>query len=438
MKKTITPVVLMVLFLAAWPGAQELKIGPASGRKHILENGLTLLLNRDESSATTVIQILVRGGQLAEPAGKQGLAYLTTRLSLDISDESEARDMIKYASTCEVSSAGDHSLIRIRCLTSLLEKTLDILSGVIRKPLFSGIRIDRIREFMIHFGRKERDDAVKLGHWTALAAFFGATGYGGFPLGNEQTLKSLKGREISEFHKRHFTGERMIISASSDLKEDDLLAILKKYFSGFGPGGAQLPSAAGPIVPEKKEWLVEKDAKQAFISRAFALPAISPRGYVLAFLLEYLLGPRPGSRLWPIRAEDQLAYNINSKVTAMKDAGLLEAYLETDRTKAETARLALRAVLNRLYQEGVGEDEFLRLRIGARAEFTRLNEPRDIRSENLAKFEAWGLGQEFLSGFDSVLNALTPLDFEEFIKTVLKPESAVEVVVGPAESAGER
>jgi len=438
MKRTIILTALIVFLSAVGLGAQETVSASAAGRKHVLENGLTVILDRDESSAATVLQVLIRGGRLAESAGKQGLAYLTTRLALEIPVESEAQDLVGYASMFDVSSAGDYSLIRIRCLTSRLEKTLDILSGVLRKPLFSGLRIDRIREHMIHLGQRERDDPVRLGHWMALEAFFGAAGYGAFPFGREDTLKALKAKDISNFYKSHFTSDRMIVSASSNLKEEDLLAVLKKNFSGFGRGEAQPQTTASPVVPEKRELTFEKDAKQAFISRAYALPAVSPRSYVLAYLLEYILGPSPGSRLWPIRAEELLAYNINARTAVMKDGGMLEAYLETDRAKTETARLALRAILDRLYEEGLSEAEFLRMRTGARAEFMRLNETKNVRSRNLAEFEGLGLGHEFLLGFFPVLEALTCRDLNEFIKTILKPDSAVEVIIGPAGIAAGR
>ena len=54
--------------------------------KKNMSNGLTLIYQNDASSATTVLQILIRGGKGAEPESQDGLAYLTTRLALEIPD----------------------------------------------------------------------------------------------------------------------------------------------------------------------------------------------------------------------------------------------------------------------------------------------------------------------------------------------------------------
>jgi len=191
-------------------------------------------------------------------------------------------------------------------------------------------------------------------------------------------------------------------------------------------------------VPESRALAFEKDAKQTFISRSYALPAISPRGYVLGFILRYVLGPHPGSRLWPIRSDEMLAYIINSRFEAMKDGGMLEAYLETDRAKTDSSRQALKAVLTRLYEEGVEDVEFSRIRAGCRAEFLRLYETKSSRSECLAEFEILGLGYGFFTEFLTVLDSLALQDFNDFIKAVLNPESSVEVVIGPAAEASGR
>ena len=301
--------------------------GQASVRKTTLDNGLTVLLETDESSPTTVLQILVKGGKKAEPAGKRGLAFLTTRLSVEIPDSGKAQELISLATQCSVTALADHSLINIECLSENLEASLDIYSRIILDPLFSGIRIDAVKRNMAHQARIEEDDSIRLGHLSALEAFFCGTAYEGSIYGDQESLKAIKGRDVSDFYKSLFVGPNMVLSLSTDLPEETIVDLVARY---LGKLPREKPAPFAPIsVPEPKQRTVsiERDTRQTYVALAYSLPEISPRTFALASVLESLLGKGPGSKLWPLRCEKKLAYNVNCRAALMKPAGILEAYL---------------------------------------------------------------------------------------------------------------
>jgi predicted Zn-dependent peptidase len=144
-----------------------------------------------------------------------------------------------------------------------------------------------------------------------------------------------------------------------------------------------------------------------------------------------LLGKGQGSRLWPLRAEQKLAYNVDCRATQMQEAGLIEAYLETDTSKKEVAQEALRAVLDELYRNGTTEEELLYTKNAAKADFIRDNETKARRAGVLAFFEASGLGLEYFDALFSEIDVLTLEEVNSYIKQILAPEKALEVVVGP-------
>ncbi len=117
----------------------------------------------------------------------------------------------------------------------------------------------------------------------------------------------------------------------------------------------------------------------------------------------------------------------------MKDGGILEAYLETDKEKKEVALEALKKVLSSLFEKGITEEELEVTKINAKASFLRENETKVIRAKNLASFEALGLGYKFLSGFFLEIDAIGLDEINTYIKDILNPEKTVEVVIGPKE-----
>lgn len=421
---------LGAVFIILTGAGREGTSGEASVRKTTLGNGLTIILDVDESSPTTILQILVKGGKRAEPAGKRGLAFLTTRLSLEIPDSGKAQELMSLATQCSVGALADYSLIAIECLSENLEASLDIYSQIILDPLLSGIRIDAMKRNMGHQGRIEKDDSLRLGHLSALGAFYAGTPYEGSIYGDQESLKAIKGRDISDFYKRFFVGPNMILSLSSDLPEKTLLDLASKYFAQILRGDAVSFDPVSASEPKERAVHFERDTKQTYVGLGYPLPGISPRNFALASLLENLLGKGPGSKLWPLRSEKKLAYNVNCRATQMKWGGILEAYLETDNAKMRTAKEALQETISGLCRDGVSEEDLEIAKTAAVAGFVRDNETKTGKVATLAFFESAGLGFDYFNAFPSEIEALTLEGLNTFIKNILAPEKAVEIVIG--------
>jgi zinc protease len=399
--------------------------------EEFLSNGLKLIYQKDASSAITVFQILIKGGKAVEPEEKSGLAYLTTRLALEIPDQRKVQDMMNQALHVSMASRGDYSLIQLKCLSENLEETLKVTTQIILKPLFSGLRIDGTKRMINYQRNTQEDDPANVAHKACLERLFAKQGYGGSVLGSEESLKAIKKKDVKDFYDNYFIAENMVVAVISDLEKEPLIEILDQYFAKL-PSGRPAKSKPNSVkIPEERQVLIEKDTKQFFISLAFPLPKITPKNFALASIVENLLGKGVGSRLWDLRYRKKLAYNVNAEATLMKDGGILEAYIETDKEKKEVSLEALKKVLSNLFEKGITEEELEVTKSNAKAYFLRDNETKEIRAGNLVSFEALGLGYEFLNGFFLEIDAIGLDEINAYIKDILNPEKGVEVVIGP-------
>ncbi|MEW5902141.1 MAG: pitrilysin family protein, partial [Acidobacteriota bacterium] len=419
-------VAAMILVCVATLPASRPKLRTAAGtisaEKRSLNNGLTILLDKDDSAPTTVLCLLIRGGKRAEPSLKQGLAFLTTRLAIEIPDSDKVQELMKLATRFSVTCRGDYSSIGIECLSANLEASLKIFSQILRDPLFSGLRIDAVKKYMEHQSRIEEDDSVTIGHLANLRAFFGNPGYQGSIYGDRASLGAIKNKDVSEYYQRFFSASQMIISISSDLSSDIVVDLLGKYLGGISRGTpAALETAVRREISEKNSFL-ERDTQQTFLSLAYPLPPVSPRRYALAVLLENLLGKGPGSRLWPLRTEMRLAYNVSCRTTQMMEGGVVEAYLETENAKLSFAREALQKALTDLFAAGVDEIELQDAKAIARAGFWRENEAKASKTATRGSFEALGLGHDYARRLFTEMDAVTPEEMNSYIREVLAPE----------------
>ncbi|MFQ6070546.1 MAG: M16 family metallopeptidase [Candidatus Aminicenantales bacterium] len=399
--------------------------------KKTLPNGLVVIFQQDESTALTALQIFIRGGTGDVPPGMDGLAYITTRLSIEIPDRNTIQEIMRQASSISMDCRGDYSLITIKCLSKNLDETLKVAAKTLLNPLFSTIRITRNKEYMRYRRKADEDNSIILAHNTQLRAFFGKDGYGSSLLGTEESLKKIRRKDIEDYYAKHFTARNTVIAVCSDLEEEDIMRTIEKFFADFTPKKPVESVMTKISLPHEKNILLEKETKQTYVSLTFPLPPASRKNFVMTSFLENLLGKGVNSKLWQLRSREKLAYNVNSHAVQMKAGGIIKAYLETENEKKEKALQSLKEILISLHEEGITEKEFEETKVSTRAHFLRLNETKAMRAANLAYFETVGLGYDFLIIFFSELEKLSYEEINSFIKQTLDPKKSVEVIIGP-------
>jgi predicted Zn-dependent peptidase len=396
--------------------------------KVVVNDHLSFIYQQDMSSKITVIHILVKGGKRAVPVSRRGLSFITTGLAVEMPDIDAVRQLARMAAAHYYHVHGDYVTVSIRCLTENLEKTLKIIARVLRKPLFSGLRIGNVKRYLKHRQKGEEDSPEQLMELTFFNTLF--TSYTGSIYGDVESLKKIKKKHILDFYKRFFNHANMVISVCTDLSKAEMVPIIRKNFDSFPRGETQLLETVQASVPEKKEIFLKKDNQQVLISIGVLLPGMSRKNFDLIYMLENLLGKGIGSKLWPLRAKKELAYSLNTRFIQMQDAGLLTIFLKTDISKREEAHQALKGLIIDLYKKGVTPEDLAITKVRSRADFLRDNETKTSRAQWLAYFEALGVGFDYLESFFSHLDQVTLEDLNTYLKKVLNPDQRLEVVIG--------
>jgi len=435
MKRHAAVLCLLAVLGAASASRLDSALWKNAAQRIVLPNGLLLIYQKDDSSATTSVSLLIKGGTRAEPEGLSGLAYLTTRLMLEIQDGQSAQQLMVQASPLGLTGQADFSLITIDSLSEHLDETLRIVSKSLREPLFSSIRIDSAKKNMEAQRDRESDDALTQARHLQLQAFFGPEGLGSSAYGTAETVKAIKGKDISRFYEAHFRPAGIILSVASDLGAEEVKSLLLKHLKDIGRRQPPELPPAQPLVPSpptRNEIRAEKDTLQSLVSAGYLLPGVTDRLMILTTLAESLLGKGVASRLWRLRQEEKLAYEVNCRFTPMKDSSLLEAYLETENKKRDTALTALRQTLEDVWRNGVGREELEAAKKIALTEILRTNEPKSKRALKRAAYEALGLGFDFPEKIPALYEAVTVEEMNAFLGSVLNPDHAVWVVIAGA------
>jgi zinc protease len=427
---------LLLILALPLTGKQEEGKNPTSAwkippKEFNLENGLNYIYQKDVSSAVSVVQVLIKGGKRDEPKGKEGLAYLTTRLTIAIPDQRKVQDLMDQATRLTMDCRSDYTFINISCLSENLDDSLETMTKIMLDPLFSGLKIDGIKKQMNRRRDSAEDDSIQMAHDACFEILFKDTPYGSSIFGTEDSVKAIKKKDIESFYKTHFVAGNMFVVVTSDLGEEEILKLVDKYFKKFPQGNLSQGSPLTINPPTEKSHSLERDTEQTFASYVFPLPRINPRNLILAYMLENLLGKGFNSRLWPLRQKEKLAYLVDSRANQLREGGFMEAYLETENSKKDVAVDALSKVLLDLYENGVSEEELQVTKTNSKANFLRNNETKDIRSITMAYYEALGLGYDFINKYFSEIDRTSLDEFNAYIKDILNPEKGIHITVGP-------
>ncbi len=432
MKRAPATLLCTALMMTGWSAGPRELPWKERPEKFTLTTGLPCVYQKDKSSPTTVVGLFAPGGKSAVPKALDGLAYLATRLTLEIPDEGKVQDLMSQATRLSVLCSEDFSAVLIECLSENLEEALRVAGKIIQDPLITSLRIGRTKEMMKLYGRSEEDESTIAAHNAVMKAFFDGNGCGTAVYGTEESLRAIDRKDALAFYRRFFTKPNLFFCVGTDLEKEPVRALLEKYFAKFPDGEAGGIAPAPPALPSNRKIVLPKDTKQTYISRAFALPAPDAPNQAKGYLLETLLGKGPGSRLWGLRMTEKLAYNVDAHVTWTKSSGILEAYLETENAKSPRASEALDRTLAGLQDKGITEEELRTTRTMAKAQLLRATEGKAPRVRILGLFEVLGLGHGHLAGLFEAIDDVTLEDMNAYIREALAPERALKVTIGPA------
>jgi zinc protease len=431
--------VLLLAFLpAAGSGSAEAswRLG-REPRAFTLDNGLTVILQKDETAPITVAQLLVRGGDRDDPPGLSGLAYLAARLSLEITEQSRLQQLMDLGSSFSLSLGGDYSLVTVRSLSRHLDTTLAVLVSMISEPLISDLRIDGVKDLMRHLQKMEVDDPGSFMRKTLAAVFYDAAAYGAASFGDEASLARIGKKDIQSFFRGHYVAGNMAVVVISDLDEAEIRPLLARRLGGIAAGESP-PFRPVPLRrPPQPAQAVERQTAQTLVSLAVALPELNARNYVLASLLENWLGKGIGSRLWRLRSRGSLAYGLNAELQPNREAMLLSVSLKTDVRRSAEARAELERLMREVAAAGIDAAELAAAKTYAQADFWRENETRERRAATLAFLEGSGLSHRLGGSFAQRLDEIGLEEFNDFLRTWLAPQRWFFLRIGPAAEQGE-
>src|SRR5215471_18694716 len=255
-------------------------------------NGLVLLHNRVTSNPSVVVRALVRAGAGRETPGNHGHASLTGRMlrqgTENITKAALAEELDGMGIGLSVDVGYSLVSVSIKCLTDDFPRAMQILTELLRRPVFPEDELERLRGQVLT-ELKEIEDNTRVvceRTWRELA-YPSTHPYHRLTVGNAATVSAVSRSDLSAFHTAWYGANQTTLIVVGDVGLEDTLELVNRNLGDWEGARIErveetLPGSDLPAPQLREIDMVGKT--QADI--AIGLPTLeraSPDYYALAF-----------------------------------------------------------------------------------------------------------------------------------------------------------
>jgi zinc protease len=378
------------------------------------------------------MSLYAAGGTSAEPAELAGISTVMMRTSVkgtqlrsadDIAGESE---MLGGSISTSMSSDGGGWSFSVP--VTRFRDAISLLQDVVQHPRFDDAAIDTERSVALSQIAQLRDDMMRYPLRLTNEAAFGEHPYGRYQLGSEETLRSLSGKAVRQWHVQSVLSSGAVAAAVGDVDEEELAQALADAFRELVV--RDVPQLPAPEWPEAFTQRVEhRDKAQTALAMAFPGPSRTDPDRFNAAILSAIASGLGGRFFDELRDKRSLAYTVHAWSAERVRAGLFTAYIATGPAQEEEARAGLLAEIQRLRDDPVTAEELQRAtRYALGSHAIALQSGSMVLAEML---DAWlfGSGLEELEEYEARIASVTAESILSWARKALDPERRVEGVV---------
>jgi zinc protease len=374
--RTVFVFVLFLVLTLSGFGQQKSYFNPGQidipYTRYTLDNGLTLLVHEDHKAPIVAVNIWYHVGSKNEKPGRTGFAHLFEHLMFNGSenynkDYFQALEAIG-ATDLNGTTSNDRTNYFQNVPTAALDQVLFLESDRMGHLLgtIDQAKLDEQRGVVQNEKRQYENQPYGRGYEIITQATFPkGHPYSWSVIGSMEDLSAASLDDVKEWFKTYYGPSNAVLSIAGDVKPEEILEKVKKYFGDIPPG----PSLVKPELNvakriENTRGYYEDRVPQAKITMVWNVPQWGSKDMTMLDLATDVLSSGKTSRLYKkLVYEDQTASEAYAYVDPMEIGGNLymEAMVKPGES-AEKVEDTMNAVLQVFLDKGPTQDELDRVR----------------------------------------------------------------------------
>ncbi|MFL5583053.1 MAG: M16 family metallopeptidase [Gemmatimonadaceae bacterium] len=410
----------------------------ASVRRHVLRNGLTVLVRRDPSAPVAAVVTYVKAGYFDETDDVVGIAHVLehmyfkgtpTRGVGEIAKQTKASGGYLNAHTIY-----DHTMYYTVLPSAGFVSGLEIQADAYASSLIDAEELRKELEVIIQEAKRKADNPSAVATETLYEVLHDRHRMRRWRIGREAGLRQLTREHLLGFYRNFYRPSETILAIVGDLDPDEVMRHVERLYAALPDG--DVARTPGPPEPERRGFRCRElsgDVAQSQLVMGWRTPGSLHADTPLLDLLATVLGTGRASRLYRAVRERQLAASVTAYNYTPTELGVFVVHAETPPDTALGAARGVWEQVREVRESGVGAHEIERARRIFESRWVRRLETMEGQAQYLAEWEALGGWQQGDRYLERVLCA--PVEqVTEVARRYLDPEHAAVVLYRPAKS----
>lgn len=430
---------LLVLTGAGGCGAARLPSKPAaaaaSPTRHILPNGIPVIVQEHHGSELIALQLWVRAGARDETASELGLAhYLEHMLFRGTTSRPTGfveREVEGVGGAMNAGTSWDYTYYYITLPPARVTQGLELLADISMNAALDAAVLDKEKEVVLEEMRLGEDNPRRFLVRTLYAQLFAGHPYGRHIIGTPELIRNLTRDTLSAFYRHHYAPETFAVIVVGPVATEQVVMTARNTFGRLPRiGHGRLPVASPPpLRPQRVD--IPREGGHAYLGLAWPAPRLDHADTPAVDLLVAILGGQRSSRLvQSLREQRGLAVSVDAGFTPLAAAGAVVVTAQVDPANLERAEGQILDEIRRVREGGVTPAELRRAITKAEAEHEFATETAQGRAVALGRAETiWTVEDEL--AYVSRLRSVAAEQVRAVARRYLDPERYTRLALVP-------
>lgn len=325
-----------------------------------LDCGVRVVTEKINHVNSAAIGIWVRNGAVDEYKEVAGISHFIEHMMFKGTKKRSARqiaeDIDKIGGQMNAFTGKEATCYYVKSLNTHLFDGAEVLLDMLNESVFDSHEMTKERKVICEEIKMIEDQPDDLAQDKVMEMVFRGSPLGNSVIGTPTSLKKITRPVITEYKKKTYTRDSIVVSVAGNIDEEKIYAYLEDKFEKLLPEKERAAMDIGQNAPDCK--VIVKDIQQSHICMATKTIALDDPRYYSFAVLNNVMGGSMSSRLFQnIREEKGLAYSVYSMNSAFSTSGFYTIYAGVSHDRIGMAIDGIKEELDKLDQYGVTEEE---------------------------------------------------------------------------------
>lgn len=396
-----------------------------SYQSHKLENGFQIIFKQDQC-AVTYCGIAINTGSRDELENEQGMAHFIEHMLFKGTEKRRSTHIINrlenVGGELNAFTSKEETVVYAAVLNEYSERAIELIADITLNSTFPQKEIDKEVVIIMDEIQSYNDSPSELIYDDFEELLFDGHQLAHNILGRNDVLEKLTTSAASDFVKRQYQPNQMVLFVSGKLDFAQVKRWAEKYLSTSSC--TQEPLARTAVSPYKPQHLtVDKKTHQIhFMLGNRAYNMYHPNRMGLYLLNNILGGPGMNSLLnLSLREKHGLVYNVESSFQPFTDTGMWTVYFGCDPDNADRCKELVHTELRKLREQPIAEAALKKYKLQLMGQMAISSENKESLALSIGKsYLRYGKVDE-LHAIRKRIEAITASQLQEIAREIFDP-----------------